>query len=489
MVSGLVSLSLEICASRLLAPHFGTSTLVWSSIIGVVLLALSTGYFVGGKLAEKKLDEQILLKILVVSGLSILFIPSLAKFVFQGLNGLLTYNLSLLITVGATLSSLVLFSLPVFLLGLVSPYLLTLLTNKYGHLGNTAGQLFALSTLGSLAGTFLPTLLFIPWVGTNKTILGTGLLLLLVVLPGLKIHYKSTVPILAMLLISFSNSSPLINKTHIAEAESIYQHIEINKDDQEQITMRFDAGFGFQSIYQKNKLLTGFYYDYTTLIPALLPATNSKPIKILCIGLAGGTIPRLLHYYYPDSVTLEAVEIDAVATKLAKQYMGLANVPIHIFTQDGRQFLNSTPKQWDTIYVDAYQNELQIPWTLTTQEFWQSLKNRLSSGGIVAMNLAATGQAKSNLVAAITNTTSKIFTFVYDIPLTTGSNANHLILMSQTEIDFKQTQALITKYPELEPYSLYVAKHNTKINFNPNQTVLTDDRAPIEWLMAKDNLE
>lgn len=489
MASGLVSLALEICAARLLAPHFGTSTIVWSSIIGVVLLALSTGYFVGGKLAERKLDEQILLRILATSGLVILLVPTLAKYLLGAISVGLSENVYLFVTMGSVLASLLLFGLPVFLLGLVSPYLITLLASKYGHLGNTAGQLFSLSTLGSLAGTFLPTLVFIPWVGTNYTILGTGLLLLLVALPGLKKHKTSILALTLVLSFAVGRIQTFTHATNIAEAESLYQHIEISATHPEQITMQFDAGMGFQSVYNKNTFLTGFYYDYTVLLPAITKPINNTSTKVLCIGLAGGTIPRLLHHYYGNGVSMEAVEIDAVATKLAKTHMGLAEIPLLVHTQDGRQFLNFTKDQYDIIYVDAYQNELQIPWTLTTEEFWQTTKKRITSGGLVAMNIAALGQVESSLVSAITNTANKIFPFVYDVPLTNQENSNHLILMSNAQVDINGTNAFISEHPELLPLKIHLEKYMARTTYSQSLPTLTDDHAPIDWLMAKDSLK
>ncbi len=488
-ISGLVSLSLEICASRLLAPHFGSSTIVWSSIIGVVLLALSAGYFVGGRLAEKILDEQVLLQVITTAGIVVLLVPSIAKYLLVVISTGLGVNIYWFVTAGSVLASALIFGLPIFLLGVVSPYLITLLASKYGHLGNTAGQLFALSTLGSLAGTFLPTLIFIPWIGANYTILGSGLLLLLVTVPGLSKHRTGVIAFCIILVFGFRHIMIIHSSANIAEAESLYQQIRVTAPNQEQIIMQFDAGFGVQSIYNKNKLLTNLYYDYATLLPALITSPNKTSTKILCIGLAGGTIPRLLHHYYQNSVTLEAVEIDALASKLARQYMGLGDVPVEVHTQDGRPFLNSTQNTYDIIYVDAYQNELQIPWTLTTKEFWDLAKKHTSPDGLVAMNIAAIGQIDSHLVSAITNTASKVFPFVYDAPLTQQKNSNHLIILSNNSININNTQTFVTSHPELESLKLSLEKSITQKTYNPSLPVLTDDRAPIEWLMARDNLE
>lgn len=487
-VTGAAVMALEISASRLLAPYFGTSTIIWSSVIGIVLLVLSAGYYAGGKLAEWKLEYSVLLRCILACGLLVLLIPLIAPALLTSMSSAGQGNLTLFLAGGSLLTSFALFGVPVFLLGLVSPYLLALLTKQFGHIGSTSGQLFALSTLGGLAGTFLPTLLLIPWIGTTQTILATGLALTVLGLPGLlQRSRKVTTALLAAGLVAASVLDSTTPAKVLAQTESPYQHIMIIDEGEGGRSMRFDAGFGFQSVYHPDHLLTGLYYDYASLLPSLTPPTTSAK-KILLIGLAGGTIPRLLHEYYGSNVDMEAVELDAQSTELARQYMGLDQVPITIHHQDGRQFLRSATTDYDVIYVDVYHNELQIPWTLTTKEFWTAVKRRLTPNGVAGMNIAALGAEESSLAATIANTAASVFSHTYDAQLADHRSSSHLLLMSSGNIDLSRADGLTASHPELKTLQEHLAARLRIKNFDSSALVLTDDRAPIEWLMAKDSL-
>ncbi len=489
--TGAAGLGLEISASRLLAPHFGSSTIVWSSIIGVVLLALSAGYFIGGKLAERNLSEVLLLRIILASGILTLCIPLFAPSFLNILSQeLTTRHIGFFLIVGSILASLFLFGLPVFLLGCVSPYLLALLTKKLGHVGSTSGQLLAISTLGALLGTFLPTLVLIPGMGTQYTVLAFGGLLVLTGLPGL-LSAKQTLSLLTLMLCIVLSPVLMANKAMkpLAKAESPYQYISVSEQTPGVRYMQFDAGFGVQSVYDKHTLATGLYYDYASIVPALLHPTPEHPARVLIIGLAGGTIPRQLHALFGNAVLMEAVEIDKTSTQLAKQYMGLTDIPLTIHTADGRLFLSKTTNAYDFIYVDAYQNELQIPWTMTTKEFWQLVQGHLTSRGIAAMNIAALGATKSSLVTNITNTQSIVFAYVYEAPLENRRNASHLVLMSQNEIAFSSISTTPILPAEFLSAASFVSTALRRRTVDPSLATLTDDQAPLEWFLVTDAIK
>lgn len=486
-ITGAAGLGLEISASRLLAPHFGSSTVVWSSIIGVVLLALSAGYFVGGKLAEKDLSEHILLRIVLASGVLTLCIPLFAPgFLTMLSTQLATQHVGLFLIGGSVLTSLLLFGLPVFLLGCVSPYLLSLLTKKLGHVGSTSGQLFAISTLGALIGTFLPTLVLIPSIGTRYTIVSFGSALILTGLPGIRRKQKIGTILLIISIIGGSSIISAPRKATLAEAESTYQYIAITEPVAGTRHMQFDAGFGVQSVYTKNSLFTGLYYDYASLLPTLLDLEDSSPKRALIIGLAGGTIPRQLHTLYGNSIQIDAVEIDQTSIQLAKQFMGIKNIPLTIYNQDGRLFLNQSKDTYDFIYVDAYQNELQIPWALTTQEFWKEVQSHLTATGIAAMNIAAIGSRQNSLASTIANTESSVFPHVYEMELEHRRNASHLAVMSQQKLDFSKL-LISEKIPdEFTAAAGFLSQIATEYRHDSAKSVLTDDKAPLEWLLVRD---
>lgn len=486
-VTGAAGLGLEISASRLLAPHFGSSTVVWSSIIGVVLLALSGGYFIGGKLAEKDISENLLLRIVLASGLLTLCIPLFAPGFLTILSTqIVTHHIGLFLIGGSVLASLLLFGLPVFLLGCVSPYLLSLLTKKLGHVGSTSGQLFAISTLGALSGTFLPTLVLIPGIGTRYTIVSFGFVLILTGMPGISRKQKIGTILLIASILAGSSIISIPQKATLAQAESTYQYIAITEPSVGTRYMQFDAGFGVQSVYTENSLFTGLYYDYASLLPTLLEPTSTNPKRALIIGLAGGTIPRQLHALYGNNIQIDAVEIDKTSIQLAKQYMGIENTPLTIHNQDGRLFLNQSKDTYDFIYVDAYQNELQIPWALTTQEFWKEVRSHLTTTGVAAMNVAAIGSRQNSLANTIANTEGSVFAHVYEIELEHRRNASHLAVMSEQKLDFSK---LLTpgKVPdEFTAAAGFLSQVATEYTYDATKQVLTDDKAPLEWLLIRD---
>ncbi len=177
-VAGAASLSVEFSASRLLAPYFGDSLFVWASLIGLILLYLTVGYYAGGQLADRFPRPTLLYLLTLISALLIALVPVIAHPVLNW--SLFTFATQPLgVFYGSSLAILLLFALPVVLLGCVSPFAIRLLVKQVGSSGRTSGQLYAISTLGSILGTFLPVLWLLPTLGTNLTILVTALSLLL----------------------------------------------------------------------------------------------------------------------------------------------------------------------------------------------------------------------------------------------------------------------------------------------------------------------
>ena len=188
-VAGAISLSLEMAASRLLAPYFGTSLFVWANIIGLILLYLAAGYTIGGRLADRYPQPWLLYSLTTAAALLSCLIPLVGRSLLSWLQGL-TAAMPLAEFYGSLIAILLLFSLPNILLGCVSPFAIRLHTQQVGSAGRTAGLLYAISTAGSILGTFVPVLLLMPWLGTDLTILVSGLLLLLFSLPGLFVTRK-----------------------------------------------------------------------------------------------------------------------------------------------------------------------------------------------------------------------------------------------------------------------------------------------------------
>lgn len=481
--SGMAVMAMEIAAARLLAPYFGTSSFVWTNIIAVVLIALSIGYYVGGKLSDKKPDVRVLLWLILGAGLIFLVIPWLVK----PLSSLVTINTltiesaSVVIFLGSLLVTSLLFAFPLMILGMTSPFIIKLSTIDRQDIGNTAGSIFAISTVGSIIGTFLPTLWFIPVFGTRTTITFFACLLIVLALSAL-ISRKRWLVFLVVLLIPLTTAeASTLKETEglVAEDESVYQYIQVVRDDRDNFYLIFNEGGGVQSIYNKNVVLTEVdYFNYFALLPYLVDSSGEK--NILNIGLAGGTLSRLLTTFFPDEVRIDGVEIDRKVIDLARRFFALDHPRTAVHNQDGRMFLRFSDKKYDIIVVDAYSQELYIPWTLTTREFWTEARDHLQDRGLVAINVNATSP-DSSLLQTIINTMSSVFNHTYVTKIARDGSWNYMITGSRISLPFSDLP-LLTERIELQELARQAAYDTREIPFDSRVTVLTDDRAPVEFM-------
>ncbi|MFZ2621206.1 MAG: fused MFS/spermidine synthase [Minisyncoccia bacterium] len=475
-VSGMAITAMEISASRLLAPYFGTSLFVWTNIISVVLLALSIGYYFGGKMSEKNPDLSFLFRIILSAGLLCIFSPLLIQLLLITLVVVLPSSISLFIILGSLLFSIILFGVPLVLLGMTSPFLIKIATINEEKVGDISGKIFAFSTIGSLFGTFLPTFIFIPFLGTKITIMFFSGILIVLGSFGLKRKwfFVTTAVIIAMLFSPLKILEP-VDKI-LAEKDSFYQFIQI-KEKNGIRHLSTDGGLGIQSIYNPKQVTTGEYYDSFMLLPYLF--NKKDPVNVLIIGLAGGTIARGLYSEFGTRVRMDGVEIDPKIIELSKKYLDLESIPINIYETDGRVFLQSSSKKYDVIIVDAYQNEFHVPWTMTTKEFWQTTLQHLTEKGIVAINVISPNR-KSLLIEAITNTISSVLSYTIVAHPGDNNNFNYFVIGSKNKIE----TALLKNAHNLE-----LAKTGEKIinsaeivTFEPQERILTDDKAPVEFL-------
>lgn len=479
-VSGLTIMAVELSASRLIAPFFGTSTYIWVNIIGVIMIALAIGYYFGGKLADKRPDQKLLLEIILVACIFLLVTP----FVVSPLAALITKTLlvansaSLVIFFGSLILVGLLFFVPILLLGMVSPFIIKLLSLSDTHIGQDAGSVFSVSTVGSILGTFLPVLVFIPLIGTRKTMIVFTCLLIFTALLGF-VKKKWSVLSLIILLLVFVKMPPYKQaESAIYEDESVYQYFQV-ADLEELRYLSINEGLAMYSVINKNpdNVLTGSYFDYYNLLPYL--DGNNKKQDILVIGLAGGTISSQLNHFFAQDYDLEidGVEIDDKLIDVARKYFNLDNDSLTVHNMDGRIYLDFTDKKYDAIIVDAYANQIYIPFHLTTTEFFATVKNRLSDNGLVAMNVNAT-DGESALLRAITNSMSGSFNHVYILDL---QHLNYLVLASDQSLNFDQLSQMNVR-EELQTMALDAQSNYREVNFDPKFPVLTDDKAPIEYL-------
>jgi spermidine synthase len=484
--SGMSIMAMEISASRLIAPYFGTSLFVWTNIIGVVLVALSIGYYVGGKFSDKHPNLNSLLWLLCSAGAMFSLVPWIAEPIANTIKmTLFNYQAaSVLITLGSFLLVMLLFAFPIILLGMVSPYVIKLYAQSTQHLGEQAGTIFAVSTIGSILGTFLPTLWLIPTIGTRWTILSFALLL--IAISGIGLYRNRTYVITVTVVLILFVINPFFQPaqaTSIYSTESAYQYINV-LEIQDQRFLVFNEGLGIQSRYHPDELFLGSYYDYFAPLPALF---EKEEVSVGIIGLAGGTLSRALYGLYGDRVIIDGVEIDAKVIEIARNHFDLDQPTLTVYNEDGKMFIERQENKYDILVVDAYAQQLYIPWTMTTKEFWEDSKDAMKESGILALNVNTTA-LDSPLFKTISNTIASVFDYTYAVPLPQEGAYNYIILASPNEIDFNALQSTNLPYPVNE-LSEYLSAHWTAINYDPSIELLTNDRAPIELMTEKMILE
>lgn len=477
--SGAVILAIELAASRLLAPFFGSSIFVWANIIGIVLISLSLGYYAGGKIADQYPQRNVLLKIILIAGIITSFIPvifkSLSIFIIRGLGGL---EFSLIL--GSFLVIIFLFALPVFLLGMVSPFSIRLLTQELDKTGRVAGSLYAFSTLGSIIGTFGSAFLTIPFWGTKETIFFSSFLLILISVIGLfkkKPLYLLWL-LLPIILYLFTHGGVIRAREGLVyEKDSPYQFVQIYQDDS-RFNLVINNGLGVQSIYDPQNILVESYYDFFSLLPFLQSSSLDK--KVLIIGLAGGTISRQYEYFFDSLFNLEmdGVEIDKTITQAAHEFFDLGSQKINVYNTDGRIFLAQTSKIYDIMVVDVYTQQVYIPFHLTTQEFYQEVSKHLSREGILGINVNAVSQ-ESELLVRITQTIKSVFPYTYVVNVL--ESYNYIVLGSKEPLDLNHLSEKVN-YRELKPLAREVENNYYQVFEVDSSKILKDNKAPVEIL-------
>src|SRR5579864_4094702 len=310
-VGGMTSLALEMTASRLLGAYFGTSLYIWGCLIGMILLYLTVGYFIGGHLADRRPSEGTLCAITTIAAVAILIIPFASK-------PILAWSITAMaqISVSIFLSSLIgtvlLFAIPVTLLGFVSPFAIRLITKDIGRSGSMSGSLYAISTIGSLLGAFLPVLCFIPTFGVRRTILIFGVLLFAASLWGMRpVLRPAFILALVILLLPLDSLKSIPNQ--IYTKESLYNYIQVTQQPDGTRQLILNEGEAVHSVYSPdpNQVLTGWYWDYFLAAPYFYPHMQPGQVqRVGIIGLAAGTIARQFTQVYGPQVQIDGAEID-----------------------------------------------------------------------------------------------------------------------------------------------------------------------------------
>jgi len=479
-ISGMTSLALEMCASRLLAAYFGTSLFIWANLIGLILVYLTVGYFIGGRLADRYPSEQVLCTITAMAALSISILPFISQVILTwSITGLEQVSVSIFFS--SLLGTILLFAVPVTLLGLVSPFAIRLVTKEVGRSGKTSGSLYAISTFGSILGAFLPVLWLIPAFGVRRTLLIFGVILFAASLWGLRSRWR---PAFSLVLIALVLPlGPLKNIPDlIYEQESLYNYIQVTQLPDGTRELILNEGQAIHSIYYPNPktVLTGWYWDYFLAAPYFNAGfTPQKLHRVAIIGLAAGTIAHQFTKVY-GQVSIDGVEIDPSIVDVGRKYFAMNEPNLHVHIQDGRTYLETTQAQYDVVAIDAFQQPY-IPFQLTTREFFSTIRSHLSSTGVVALNTAHTPH-DYRLVQAFVNTMSKVFpsVYVFDVPGT--FNTEIMATVQPTSITtFRQNLAQFTPSSIMGQVASEVSAVVTQ-GHSDGGIVFSDDRAPIEQI-------
>jgi len=489
-ISGMTTLAAELAASRLIGNVFGTSNIVWASIIGLILIYLTLGYFLGGKWADANPTLGAMYRVLAWGAFTLGLVPYIAGPVLRSAATAFEF-LQVGILGASFIAVLVLFSVPITLLGTVSPFAIRLSVDDPSRAGQTSGQIYAISTLGSFIGTFLPTLVTIPAIGTKNTFLVFSLLLLFVALAGLgrfatrrdMLRYMWMPAFLAIVAVLSRGQALKNNVGQIYETESAYNYIQVQEQNGFTL-LRLNEGQGVHSIYNPNTLQYNGPWDQFLVSPYFYAGRKPSDIKrVAIVGLAAGTTARQMTAVY-GNIPIDGFEIDPKIVEVGQKYFGMNMPNLNISIGDGRLNLEQSPYKYDIIAVDAYRPPY-IPAHMTTQEFFQIAASHLTDQGVLTLNSASV-PGDRRLINGLATTMGTIFPSIYtvDIP---GSLNTMIFATKQKTIPENLAVNLVTlsQDPSVHPLlltSMQVAFANLKTDYETT-TVFTDDHAPIEWIV------
>ncbi|MFH0848534.1 MAG: fused MFS/spermidine synthase [archaeon] len=499
-ICGLVVMALETSGSRLLAPHFGSTIFVWGSLIGVVLTAMALGYYLGGRMADRDPSYTTFCMVILTAGALVLSIPTISPPVFD-----FSVSLNIGERYGPLIPTITLLMLPSFLLGMISPYAIKLVAKGVTDIGNVSGNLYSLSTAGSIAGTFLTVFLLIPEMGVVRIFQLLGALLVLVSLLGLGDRIRAL--LLLVLIISTVFSPPfsvkpsllvfkLAQNEVLLEKDTLYHHMVVLEGldplhMRRVRTMLLDDNFhSAMDIEDPNMIVYSYnYYFHAGFI------FNPDITDVLFIGGGGFSGPKRFLADYPE-VNVDVVEIDGDVIAASKRYFNVVNDPrLRIFNEDGRMHLVKSQKKYDLVILDAY-SRTYVPFHLMTIEFFELITAHLKTNGVVVSNLISplVGTA-SRLFMAEVNTVEKILgqTYVF--------RAGRAF--SEPDMDYETTQnlalvATVSTRKLTKSELLQAAESNVRIRISNFRKcvetlveydtssvaiVLTDDYAPVETLL------
>jgi len=482
-VVGMGSLGAEIAAVRLLSPYFGASTIVWANTIGVVLVALSLGYWLGGRLADRNPTMRGLCGIALTAAALLALVPFVA-------DPLLDVAVDALdsVSAGAFLGSLIgvlgLVAVPVLLLGAVAPYAIRLGVTTLEEAGRVSGRLYAISTAGSLVGTLSSALLLIPLVGTRRTFLVFALAIAVVAVLGLLPTRRwIAVPaaIAALIALPVGTLKAQTESGHVIyETDTEYQYARVIERDDGSRILELNEGQAQHSLIRPGTVLTGGYWDGMLVLP--FAGLERDPRRVAILGNAAGTMARAYGRFYPDAA-VDGVEIDAELSEIGERYFDMDSPRLTLHHEDARPYLRRTDARYDVIAIDAYRQPY-IPFYLSTREFFELCRDRLAPGGAIVINIGHP-EDQEELEKVLAATIGEAFPHVLRDPY---DDTNTLVVASAAPLSAQRLRAVARQMPaSLRPVANSAA---TRLGLPlPGGDVYTDDHAPVEWLIDRSIVE
>lgn len=453
------------------------------------MIAMALGNVWGGKSADKNPNPDKLYMRMIIAAVWIAAIPFLGKYIILGISGILilAVNNNFLIW-AAFLACMVIFVFPLFLLGTVTPSLVKYTVDSLDDSGRTVGTLNAFNTIGSIIGTFVPTFVTIPAVGTSITFLiFAGILLALGLVYFISTKFggsgKRKVSCAAGIVLYLfccaagaGNRFAFWEENLLFEGESIYNYLQV-KEDEDSVILSTNVLFGVQSIMKKDDSLTGMYYDYALAAPVMAALSQKEDANILVLGMGTGTFARQCRQYFGD-VSIEGVEIDQKITDLAETYFDLSS-DITVTTYDGRAYLNAIDEKYDVIMVDAYQ-DITIPFQMSSLEFFTLVKEHLKEDGIMVVNMNMHTEKEGNINQYLSDTIANVFNSVVTVNVTGSTNRELFATVNPNVIT-----GFAGEIEKLDDDGLRAMMQRVEagmIKYEKGEYLLTDDCAAVELL-------
>ncbi len=475
LLSGFISMELEILGTRLISPIFGSTIYVWTSLIGVTLTFLALGYWYGGKLADKgKIDLNKLGLIILFLGIYICLLPFISRAILYQFN-------SLGIIFGPLLVAFVILAFPIFFLGFVVPTSVKLVTSSLEKVGRKAGEIYALATVGSIIGTFTTGFFLILYLGITKTALITGIILILLSLIVMNKKNKKIFLVLLLIPLLIILQSQIAYPSEILESFEGYNgQVKVIQWDEEDIGL-YSGQLILTTVNPKtkeNKMSYGKYFE----IPFIY---NPEHKKVLMVGLAGGAVARELIKKY--NLEMDIVEIEPKMIDLARKYF-YWNDEATVYVDDGRHFIENSDEKYDVIIIDI---GLIFPiWHLYTEEAFQEYEKHLNDDGVLVINLIASKEGEyAKTTKSLYKTLELVFNDVLILrnPRTNPEKIQNIILfVSKTEIDENKLASIVNLSDYSGPSIEEMIEDNSNFEIDDNVKLTIDD-FPIAELYDYEN--